>query len=305
MNTVKQLYFILYVVMVICLTIDLEIANCNEYPILFNDQDVPFNYNYEVRIFSSRKQCIDKDGTPITYNVYSKSSALTISDQKYSPTALWAKVVQGKIDRSLCAPGQFINYTVRFHLKSNLFGEKRIIIVVANSEKLSLGMGGWKIWYTLIHTMINCYAESLPVSLVALNEDNRMDFVVQAEDIVHMQRSYRLTNPYPQLTQQIKSRITMDQQIVHPMKSLYAVHDSFKDKIKKVIYITDFSNVPDIQRMRLNPNYAKIPLHWNNNGILLSVITNGRCHAWKKVHAKCYKTNTLRIAKLKQILHEK
>jgi hypothetical protein len=107
---------------------------------------------------------------------------LTISDEQYSPKSLWAKVVQGKIDRSLCSPGKFINYSVRFRLKPNLFGEKRIIIVVANSDKLAFGMGGWKIWYTLIHTMINCYSSRLPVSLVALNEDNQLDFVVQAED---------------------------------------------------------------------------------------------------------------------------
>jgi hypothetical protein len=293
-----------YIFLFLFFCIDIGMVNGAEYPILFDDQDVPFNFNYEVRVFSSRKSCIENEGLPIKYQIYSRNAKLTISDDNYSPTSLWAKVVQGKIDRSLCSQGKLINYSVRFRLKPNLFGEKRIIIVVANSDKLAFGMGGWKIWYTLIHTMINCYTSRLPVSLVALNEDNQLDFVVQAEDILHMQRSYRLTNPYPQLTQQIKSRITMDQQIVHPMKSLYAVHDYFKDRVKKVIYITDFSNVPDIERMRLNPNYAKIPLHWNNNGILLNIVTNGRCQAWKKVHAVCYKTNSLRISMLTHILHE-
>jgi len=280
-------------------------AQSNEYPIIFDDSEVPFNFNYEVRIFISREKCIDPKALPVRYQVYSKHTLLKISDTQYPPTSLWAKVVQGKIDRSLCTPGNFMNGMVRFKLKSNLFGEKRIVIVVANSESLSFTMGGWKVWYSLIHTMINSFYSKLPVTLLALNEDHRLDFVVQAEDLVHMQRSYRLTNPYPQLTRQIKSRITMDQQIIHPMKSLYAVHDYFKDNIKKVIYITDQSNVPDIKHMRLNPNYAKIPLHWNNNGIQLNIITNGKCYSWKKVHAVCYDTDTLRISMLKNILHEK
>ncbi|KPA11052.1 hypothetical protein MHK_008754 [Candidatus Magnetomorum sp. HK-1] len=277
----------------------------NEYPIIFDDQDVSFNYNYEVRIFTSRESCIKPNGEPIRYQVYSQQTMLKIPSMKYSPSSLWAKVVQGRIDRSLCAPGKFSNGTIRFRLKPNLFGSKRIVIVVSNSEKLSFSMGGWKVWYTLIHTMISSYSSKLPVTLVALNEDNRLDFVVQAEDIIYMNRSYRLTNPYPQLTRQIKSRITMDQQIVHPMKSLYAVHDYFKENIKKVIYITDQNNVPGLKHMKLNPNYAKIPLHWNNHGIDLSVITNGKCHSWKKVHAKCYEKDTLKISMLKHILHER
>jgi len=282
----------------------INLAYSDEYPIIFDDHYVSFNFNYEAQIYSSRKSCIEKDGRPIKYQIYTKSSILTVSDDQYAPGALWAKVVQGKTDRSLCTHGEFVNNTVRFRLKPNLFGEKRIIIVVANSDKLAYSMGGWKIWYTLIHTMIKCYSSQLPVSLVSLNEDHRLDLVVQAEDIVYMQRSYRLTNPYPQLTRQIKRLITMDQYIVHPMKSLYAVHDYFKDKIKKVVYITDQTNVPDIRRMRLNPNYAKIPLHWNNNNILLNVVTNGKCQAWKKVHAICYDAQTLRISMLNQILHE-
>jgi hypothetical protein len=294
-----------YILIFLFFMFDMGCVYGSEYPILFNDQDVPFNYNYEVRIFCSRKSCIKNKETPITYQIYSGNTKLTVSDEICAPESLWAKVVQGKTDRSLCTQAKFVNYTVRFRLKPNLFGEKRIIIVVANSDKLAYGMGGWKIWYTLIHTMINSYTARLPVTLVALNEDNQLDFVIQAEDIVNMQRSYRMTNPYPQLTRQIKSRITMDQQIVHPMKALYAVHDYFKDRISKVIYITDFSNVPDIPRMRLNPNYAKIPLHWNNNGILLNVVTNGRCQAWKKVHAVCYNAKSLRISMLTHILHEK
>ncbi|MBF0452388.1 MAG: hypothetical protein HQK75_16925 [Candidatus Magnetomorum sp.] len=280
-----------------------DYAYSNEYPIVFDDSDVPFNFNYEVRIYTSREKCTDPKASPVRYQVYSKHTLLKISDMAYPPTSLWGKVVQGKIDRSLCSPGKFSDGQVRFQLKPNLFGEKRIVIVVANSENLSLSMGGWKVWYSLIHTIISSYASKLPVTLMALNEDHRLDFVVQSEDLIHMHRSYRLTNPYPQLTRQIKSRITMDQQITHPMKSLYAVHDYFKKNIQKVIYITDQSNVPDIKHMQLNPNYAKIPLHWNNNGILLNIITNGKCHSWKKVHATCYETDTLRISMLKNILH--
>jgi hypothetical protein len=280
-------------------------AYANEYPIIFDDSEVGFNFNYEVRIFPSREKCIDPKSIPVRYQVYSRHTMLKISDNQYPPTSLWAKVVQGKTDRSLCSPGVFTNGMIRFQLKTNLFGKKRTVIVVANSERLSFSMGGWKIWYSLIHTMISSHSSKLPVTLVALNEDHRLDYVVQSEDLVHMKRSYRLTNPYPQLTLQIKSRITMDQQIIHPMKSLYAVHDYFKENIQKVIYITDQTNVPDIGRMRLNPNYAKIPLHWNNNGIQLNIITNGKCHSWKKVHAVCFETDTLRISLLKSILHER
>ena len=282
-----------------------DILYANEYPIIFDDQEVSFNYNYEVRIFTTRDECISLNGEPIRYQVYTKNAMLKIPGAKFTPSSLWAKVVQGKINRSLCVPGKFSNGTIRFRLKPNLFGKKRIVIVVSNSEKLSFSMGGWKVWYTLIHTMISSFSSKLPTTLVALNEDNRLDFVVQAEDINYMNRSYRLTNPYPQLTREIKRHITMDQQIIYPMKSLYAVHDYFKDNIKKVIYITDQTNVPELKHMKLNPNYAKIPLHWNNNGIDLSVITNGKCHAWKKVHANCYEENTLKISMLKHILHER
>jgi len=270
-------------------------------PIIFNSTDLPFNRNYEIRIYNSKSSCKTPNTRPKVYQIYSTPFVNNLRADEFC-SSLWAKVVEGDIDRSYCTKGEFLTNKVLFTLKPNYYHEKRIAIVVANSGKLSKNMGGWNIWDALMNTMILSYQNRYPVTLVSLNEDSSIDFVVQAEDIAHMYRSYEQSNPYPQLTKKIRSKLTMDQSITEPMKSLYSVHGFFKDKLQSVIYITDQHNVPELTDMKTNPSHALMPLHWSNNDTPLEVITNGKCYTWEKVNAECHYSSSITLDLLSKVI---
>ena len=289
--------FIFITVFLIC-----RIAASETIPVILDNDELPFNRNYEIRFYDSMNHCKVPTQSPISYQIYTQSSVDKLKTSDYMGS-LWAKVVEGDVDKSHCSKGIFYNNKVVFKIKPKNFGDKRIVIVISNSQELSYYMGGKKIWDTLTKIMITSYQMKKPVTLVTLNEDQDLSFVVQAEDLCNMHNTHRRNNTYPELTKEIRSKITLDQCISEPMKSLYVVHDYFKNILKKIIYITDKSYVCRLFELKDNPYYSMMPLHWDNNNVSFEVLTNGRCNVWKKIKAKCSYSETLRFTAIMNLIN--
>ena len=273
--------------------------------ISLENKEIPYNRNYELRIYNSKRGCKDPTARPKAYQIYTQQSCINLKANVFDSSSLWAKVVEGKIDRSFCARGELKKNKIVFKLEPNNFGYQRIVLIIANSDELARSMGGRSIWYALMHTMISSFKDQKPVTLMTLNEDQMLDFVVQAEDLAHMYHSYVAENPYPELTKQIKRKVTLDQAITNPMKSLYSVHDYFKDKIKNIIYITGHQYVTGLNDLKINPYFSMMPLYWENNNIVFQVLTNGKCNVWENTKAKCYHCENIKLQTLKSIIFEK
>jgi len=243
-----------------------------------------YNKLYELRLYYSEQACNDPEGQVEMYYPY---SYYALSKLTVNPTITWAKIVHAKTDKSFCAKGKIENNKVVFNFVPNSFGEKRIVIVISNSKGVAEKLDGRSIWQALIQAMIESYKAQKPVTLTVLNEDQALEYVVRSEDLATMTRSSDTSNQYPELTKQIRSKVTMDGIIQNPMKVLDAVYEYFKNDLEKVIYITDSYNMPSMDNVE--PEHTKMPLYWWKKKISFYVITNEKHEVWEEATAeRCF-----------------
>ena len=257
-----------------------------EYPIADIPQPyLPYNDSYDIKFFSTEKNCKNPESEPEAYCIYSE---YTIRN-KTIKTNYWAKVTYGSINHSNCTKGIYKDGKISFQFIPNNFGTKRIAIILFNSKELGLKFGGKKVWNELIEIIVNSYQKKLPVTLCIIREDESIEPIIRAEDL-----SYMNTVNYIELSKRIQDNITLNGNIIDPIRQLDNIYEYFKDNLKQVILIVDSTYV--VSHEDLTPYDSMIPLYWNWNekNVPFFVLTDKKCKTWEILGAKeCLSTNTL------------
>ncbi|MCK5717565.1 MAG: hypothetical protein KAH77_08760 [Thiomargarita sp.] len=231
------------------------------------NNEIPFNKDYSVYQFSSKKACHKLEEDEYVGS-YTKKLSLTVNP------CLYFKLLNSN-GKSVSACAQARSEKLSF--QSYSCGEKRYLIVIAMSEGL------------------NTYGQAIKQALhsVFKNQNIRKPFT-----IVTIKPGRELSNPllqcedlreFDDVTQSINtsfSTIRFGATDLKTLDDLNQVNLSYPlQKLQRILYLTDNSGMPAELKRK---DFAIPRLEWHESGIALTVLTTGSCEPWEKqAKAQC------------------
>ena len=271
-------------------TEDQPIVDMNqEYPIIpVQSPSIPYFYRYVVQFYETENGCRLSNSVPVKYFFYTANGL----KEGVAKPSYWAKVVYGDINKSFCIQGTVVNESLQYEFKPNIFNEKRILIIIANSKGVEQEFFAKRIWTYFTNNLIEWYKEKRPVTILTLLQSGYLDLVIQAEDLASFFKTPEDISA--KVEKRLRSKINLAGNIVNPMLELDTIYDMYQDKIEKIIYIVDAKNVhPD---EKLTPRHLMMPLYWQNQSIPFFVVTSNHCQVWNNASvSRCFEKNDLSI----------